>query len=91
MTDLERIPKPQPGFDLAEMDGESLLYRHESMTMVYLNDAAAAVWKLCDGERTVGEIVDVLAEAFPDVASEIGTDVPKMIERFVDEKVLELG
>lgn len=91
MTNLQSVPKPQQGFDLAEMDGESLLYRHESMTLVYLNDSAATVWKLCDGQRSVADIVDMLADAFPDVANDIGNDVPEMIERFVEQDVLELG
>ena len=73
------------------MDGESLLYSHEKMAMIYLNESAAAIWRLCDGERTVAEIIEVLAASFPDVARSIGADVPEMIEQLVREEVMELG
>ena len=73
------------------MDGECLLYSHDRMTMVHLNDSAAAIWRLCDGKRTVGEITEALAESFPDVASSIGADVPELIEQLVHENVMELS
>jgi len=85
-----RVPIPREGFQLAELEGESLLYSHEKMAMVYLNESAAAIWRLCDGERTVAEIVEVLAAAFPDLAGSIGAEVPEMIERLVNEDVMEL-
>jgi len=88
---LGLVPVPQDGIELAELDGEGVLYCHEKMTMVYLNESASVIWRLCDGHRTVAEIIDALAEAFPDVANEVSLDVPGMIELFVREGVLELG
>lgn len=88
--DQDRVPKPRAGFELAELDGESLLYSPDRMTMVYLNESAAAIWRLCDGERTVSEIINMLAEAFPDLAQSIGAEVPELIDRLVNENALEL-
>ena len=85
-----RVPIPREGFQLAELEGESLLYSHDKMAMVYLNESAAAIWRLCDGKRTVAEIIEVLAVAFPDMAGSIGAEVPEMIERLVNEDVMEL-
>ena len=87
----DRVPIPRTGFELAELDGESLLYSPDKMTMVYLNGSAAAIWRLCNGERTVEEIIALIAAAFPDLAESIGAEVPELIKRLVDENALELG
>jgi len=87
----ERIPIPREGFELAELEGESLLYSHDKMAMVYLNGSAAAIWRLCDGERTVAEITEVIAAAFPDLVGSISAEVPELIERLVNEGVMELA
>ncbi len=52
---------PLGGVDLADMEGEWVLYSYERETMIYLNDSAHVIWRLCDGKRTVKEITDVLA------------------------------
>ena len=88
--DRDRVPKPKAGIELADLDGETLLYSADRLTMVYLNESAAVVWRLCDGERTVSEIIEVLAEAYPEVAQSIGTEVPDVIDRLVGENAIEL-
>ena len=87
---LELVPTPQQGLELAELEGEGVLYCPETMKMVYLNDSASIIWRLCDGYRTVVDIIDALADAFPDAANEVSLDVPEMIEMFVREGVVEL-
>jgi pyrroloquinoline quinone biosynthesis protein D len=73
------------------MDGEGVLYCYEKATMVYLNESAIVVWRLCDGQRTVGEIVGLLANAYPDAADKVRSDVSELVEHFVQEGVLEMG
>lgn len=91
MKILDQVPKPRVGLKLAEMGGESLLYCHETLTMVYLNDSAAAIWRLLNGERTVGEIVELLTGAYPSAAGDIGDDVHETIKWFRREGVLTFG
>lgn len=67
------LPEPQVGGEL--VDGEVLLYHPGTATAVYLNETAALVWRLCDGERTVGQIASLLAGAFPESASTVAKDV----------------
>jgi hypothetical protein len=81
---------PSKGVELTEMEGEGILYSHEQTKMLYLNDSALVVWQLCDGHRTVAEIVDLLASEFADMQNEVRLEVPDLIENFVDEGVLEL-
>jgi len=69
------------------MDSESLLYCHEKMMMVYLNESAAVIWRLCDGQRTVGQIVDVLKSAYP-LSHQMDAEVCDTIQQFVRYSIL---
>jgi len=56
-------------------EGYVLLYPEG---MVALNDSAAEILKRCDGERTVGQLVTELQEAFPDV--DVEPDIHEFLE-----------
>ena len=88
---LSQVPVPHDGIELAELEGEGVLYCHEKMTMIYLNESASVVWRLCDGHRSVADIISALAEAFPDMAGEVSIDVREILGLFVNEGVLELA
>jgi coenzyme PQQ biosynthesis protein PqqD len=55
-----------------------------------LNDTAAAIVRLCDGQRSVAAIVDELAGAFPDGdAGLIGADVRTFLDTIRQRGLLE--
>ena len=72
------------------MDGETVLYEESSKKMIYLNESATVVFQLCDGQRTVREIIEVLASAYPEVSGSIGHDVLTVIDYLVQECVVRL-
>lgn len=86
----DAIPKPRRGFDMEEVDGEVLLYRAASKKMIYLNDSASAIWQLCDGERKVSDIVEVLAGAYPDARAAVTADVRDALDMLVREGALQI-
>ena len=43
-----------------EVDGETLVYDQETEKAHCLNDTAALVWKHCDGNKSIGEIAQIL-------------------------------
>jgi hypothetical protein len=88
---LNLVPKPQAGVELTELEGEGVLYDYDRMVMVYVNDSARAIWDLCDGHRTVGEIVDILANAFQNAGDQVGPDVQDVVKQLAREGLLELG
>ncbi|WP_248963693.1 pyrroloquinoline quinone biosynthesis peptide chaperone PqqD [Sphaerisporangium perillae] len=67
----------------------SIMMRHDAVRdadllvmperIVVLNDQAASVVRLCDGTRTVAQIIDELTAAFPGGA--VATDVPEFLDR----------
>ena len=85
---MNDIPVPASDFRLEEMDGELLLYHPASTKAVYLNETASMIWKLCDGERTIGEILELLRESFPEAGESMEADVESTLESFADQAAI---
>jgi hypothetical protein len=84
------VPRRRERYTVEWMDNECLIYRSPAKTAIYLNETATVIWKLCDGRRTAKEIVDLLADAFPEAASDIRADVKETIDELVNSGVLAL-
>jgi len=90
LLDLDRIPETKSDFQLEEIDGELLLYSPESTQSVYLNASASLIWRLCDGNQSIREIIQLLSEAFPDAGEAIEEDVVQSIENFLENEAIDL-
>ena len=88
---LAKVPTTKSSFELEEIDGELLLYSPESTRSIYMNSTASIIWRLCDGQLTVGEIVELLKQAFPEAKDSIQQDVVNSIELFVSNDAIELS
>ena len=84
-----RIPSRVPNFSLERLDNEILLYHPGLTKAIQLNETAAIVWELCDGERSEDEIMSLLVEAFPDQADEVRRDVEAVLRRLSSEGALQ--
>ncbi len=73
-------PRPAEGFQLETLEGEIVLLHPIHNIIVYSNQSGALIWNLCDGQRSVAEIVDILGAAYPEAAAEIALDVPQTIQ-----------
>ncbi len=81
----ERIPIRVEHFQLERLDESVLLYHPGLTKTMRLNETAAVLWELCDGEHTVGDMAAMLADAYPDQAEAIAEDVSIAVRTFVDE------
>jgi coenzyme PQQ biosynthesis protein PqqD len=79
------IPKPAFGVFVEEMDGETLLYRLGAHKAIHLNEMAAVIYRLCDGTRTVQEIIDVLRDQYPASEADIPADVTSALDMLAAE------
>jgi Coenzyme PQQ synthesis protein D (PqqD) len=91
VTNLEAIPNQRNGFQIEEMDGETLLYQHQLKKMIYLNESAALIWHLCDGRRSVADIIDVLTDSYPDTKDAVREDAMEAIDSLILEGALYVG
>jgi hypothetical protein len=89
---LDRTSRPRAlaAYRLEELDGEQLLYSAEHTRILYCNETASLIWRLCDGDRTVDEITMLLQDAFPDAAVSISADVEATIDEYLQQGAVEL-
>jgi len=88
----QTVPKQAFGFFVEEMEGENLLYRLGGHKAIHLNETATVIWKLCDGSRTVEDIIALLAKEYPGSETAVAADVREAVELLVSEgALLELG
>ncbi|MDO8400509.1 MAG: PqqD family protein [Bradyrhizobium sp.] len=90
MPRSDQTPIQRRGFQLEKLDGETLLYRHSVKKLIYLNQSADAVWGLCDGQRTVQEIIEILVGAYPEAADIVAADVHEALDNLVREGALRM-
>lgn len=91
MSDSTYQPQKCDGFMIEELDGELVLFHPGRNKIIHANQTAALIWQLCDGERTIPEIVELLAEAYPESRQQIEAEVPQTIEDLRRKGALEGG
>jgi len=83
------IPAPVDGFYLETLDDEIVLLHPHQNIMIYSNQIGALIWRLCDGHRSVDQIVEILGEAYPEDADQIRVDVTTFIQSLISRGALE--
>ena len=76
---------------LERIDGEITIYHPTLTTAVYLNETGALIWELCDGTRTIGNIIELLSEHYPESSEQIETDVKQLIAQLIEHDIGELN
>lgn len=84
-----RIPRHAADFKMKILDGESVIFHPTSRKVVHASPSAAIIWELCDGQRSVEEIIGLLASQYPEALAEIEKDVPETLEIFASAGVVE--
>jgi hypothetical protein len=82
------IPIRIDGLQIESLDGELILFHPASDLIVHANPTAAMILELCDGKRSIEEIVTLLGDAYPDAQDEIARDVPDTIRTLIGQGVL---
>ncbi len=82
---MQKRPLPTPGYAIEELDGELLLFHPSSETILHTNETGSLVWRLCDGQRSVGDIVETLTAVYPEASADIAQDVPDLLNQFAGQ------
>lgn len=81
-------PRPAPGFQMEALDGEIVLLHPARNVILHSNQGGALIWSLCDGQRSVAEIAELLSAAYPESAEDIALDVPQTIQELLSRGAL---
>ncbi|MCP5094028.1 MAG: pyrroloquinoline quinone biosynthesis peptide chaperone PqqD [Chloroflexi bacterium] len=70
------------GFLLEKLDDELILLHPTGLTLIQSNESGSMIWQLCDGQRTVADIIQLLSAAYPESKDEIAADVVTTLNQF---------
>jgi coenzyme PQQ biosynthesis protein PqqD len=88
MNDSRR-PIQAPGFKLEVVDEEVILFHPARTSVIHTNRSGGLIWQLCDGARSVEEIIELLRQMYPDSVSEIANDVERVLGDLTDGGVVQ--
>jgi len=86
----DTVPEQSDGYELQKTACCYFLREPVSQNLVRLNDSSALIWQVCTGEWTVGEIIDVLKESYPDAADSMDQDVMQALGMLYGEGVIQV-
>jgi hypothetical protein len=72
------------------LDTEALVVDVKGGLLYPLNSVGARIWDLCDGARSVDEIVGVLEAEFEAPEATIRADAIEFLERLADAKLVSI-
>jgi len=90
LMDKNKILNLKKDYILERIDGEITVYHPTLTTAVYLNETGALIWELCDGKRTISDIIEMLSGQYPESRTQIETDVKMLITQLVERHIGEL-
>ena len=73
------------------LDTEALVVDVSAGTLYPLNSVAARIWALCDGARSIDEIVRTLASEFDADEALIRHDAERFIDDLTTARLVEIG
>lgn len=76
---------------MEELDDEILLYHPGNSKTLYINKSASIIWQLCNGEHTVAEMIQMIAEAYPAASDGLEQDVMDTLERLADNQAISVS
>jgi coenzyme PQQ synthesis protein D (PqqD) len=71
-----------------EIDGDLSLYLPKSETVAVLNATASDVWRLCDGDLTIADVVAALAKAYGVAEASIAEEVVRVVADLTEKGFL---
>ncbi len=80
---LNAVPVPVEGFQIQSLDGEMVLLHPSQNFVLHINQTGALIWQLCDGARSLSEMIEILIALYPDAAGQIPVDVFETIQGFI--------
>ena len=87
---MERQP-PTPNKDvlLQRVGQEAILHDRRNGRAHVINESAAQIWELCDGQHTLDQIVSTFAATYALPTVDVQADVQNIIAKFHELRVLE--
>ncbi len=89
--DCDKAVLLETDYLLERFEDEIIVYHPTKAVSLYLNDTGALIWELCDGKKSVTDIIAVLAELYPESGEQIEKDVKAVIKQLTSAGIAVLG
>ena len=89
VRDDDPTPRRAVAAETLLLDDEALLLDPRTDRIHQLNPQASVIWSVLDGEGTVGDLVDDLADAFAVSPDVVRDDVHRLVEQLAAFDLLE--
>lgn len=84
----QHVPRRRPGLRVSH-EGGAMIVDQDGADVAALDDTAAALWELCDGETNVAEITAAVCTVW-DVDPEVAArDVSRTLRQLADAQLLD--
>jgi len=87
----EAVPTRADGYNIKKIPCCFLLQNSEGQNVIKLNETGVLIWELCSGELSVGDMLELLVESFPDAAEHIKIDLNRVLDELESEKVITIS
>ncbi len=84
-------PRHVKGAFTQVLDGEVTVYEDRSDKVHILNASASVIWQLCDGDRTVQQVIEDVAAVYEKSEGELSETVTRLIADLVSQRLIEVG
>jgi Coenzyme PQQ synthesis protein D (PqqD) len=84
-----RFPTPSTDVSLQRVGQEAILHDRRNGRAHVINESAARIWELCDGQSTLDHIVSAFAAGYALPAADVQADVQYILAKFHELRVLE--
>jgi hypothetical protein len=85
---LDRHPHRSEGILCQEAHGQTVLLRLDDGSYYALDEVGARVWELCDGRRSLGDVVATLCAEFEAPEQTVRDDVLDFVSQLRGERLL---
>ena len=91
MLKSDIIPKQVSDLEIETFGDGVLLYHQSTKQAVHLNNSAAFIWALCNGNNNMAEIEHILKDAYPDGKDSIRNDMHATLEKLRQDGAIEFS
>ena len=88
MIDLDAQLRRKERVLAHQIEGKEVLLRLDSGEYYALDEVGCRIWELCDGTRSVGEIIATIGEEYDAPADIIRVDALELLQDLLDERLV---
>lgn len=85
---LQSFPRRKEQVIAQKASSDFLLFDMDHGGYYSLNEVASKIWELCDGTRSVAQIIDILAGEYDAAKEALTEDVVELVEQLRSDKLI---